>query len=76
MGFAFWVHLIGICGGLQDTRVLASVSWLDPNMHLDYWSKDCGPPCKNKITPAGWLPRSGLAVGPQRLDRQRRLDVG
>ena len=22
--------------------VLATVLWLDPNIHLDYWSSDCG----------------------------------
>ena len=22
--------------------VLATVLWLDPNIHLDYWSRDCG----------------------------------
>ena len=44
MGFAFWVHLIGICGGLRQEHfceirgVLATVLWLDPNIHLDYWS--------------------------------------
>ena len=47
-GFAFWVHLIGICGGLCQEHfyeirgVLATVLWLDPNMHLDYCSSACG----------------------------------
>ena len=48
MGLAFWVHLIGICGGLSQEHfceirgVLATVLWLDPNIHLDYWSSACG----------------------------------
>ena len=48
MGFAFWVHLIGICGGLSQEHlceirgVLATVLWLNPNIHVDYWSTDCG----------------------------------
>ena len=48
MGFAFWVHVIGICGELDYDKstfaryeeeirgVLATALWLDPNMHLDY----------------------------------------
>ena len=34
MGFAFWVHAIGICTFGEMRGVLATVLSLDPNMHL------------------------------------------
>ena len=50
MGLVFWVRTLNwdlrwIMKGehFSEIRgVLATVLWLDPNIHLDYWSSACG----------------------------------